>query len=201
MTKIKLCGLSRPCDIEMANLLHPDFIGFVFFAKSKRNVLPEQALALKQMLDPSIRAVGVFVNEEPSVIASYLEKGIIDIAQLHGQEDEGYIKALRKLTSQPLIQAFRIDTRKDVERAAKSSADYILLDSGVGGTGVTFDWTLVQNLHRPFFLAGGLRIDNVTEAIEILSPFAVDISSGIETNGKKDPQKMTQFVQNVRNSV
>lgn len=201
MTKIKLCGLSRPCDIEAVNELHPDFIGFVFFPKSKRNVSPELAFQLKQMLDPSIQAVGVFVNEKPEIIADYLQRGIIDVAQLHGKEDEEYIRKLRLLTDKPLIQAFRIDTSDDVKKAENSSADYILLDSGAGGTGTVFDWSLIKDLNRPFFLAGGLGIDNVAAALLEISPFAVDISSGIETDGKKDRNKMEQFVRNVRNTI
>lgn len=200
MTKIKLCGLSRPCDIETVNALHPDYIGFVFFPKSKRNVFPDQALELKKLLDPSIQAVGVFVNEPPENIADYLRRGIIDVAQLHGKEDEAYIQKLRALTDKPLIQAFRIDTIEDVQRAEKSSADFILLDSGAGGTGTVFDWNLLSDIRRPFFLAGGLGIENVADAIRKLAPYGVDISSGIETDGFKDPEKMQKFVENVRST-
>lgn len=198
MTRIKLCGLSRPCDIEAVNALHPDYIGFVFFPKSKRNVFPEQARTLKQLLDPAIQAVGVFVNADPAFIGDLLAQGIIDVAQLHGQEDEDYIRSLRALTDKPIIQAFRIDTAEDVQRAAASSADFILLDSGAGGTGTVFDWSLIQKLERPFFLAGGLGIENAADAINAVHPYAVDISSGIETDGKKDPEKMRRFVTNVR---
>lgn len=201
MAKIKLCGLSRPEDIAAVNELLPDFIGFVFFPKSIRNVSPEQAWELKQLLDPSIQAVGVFVNEPQENIVSYLEKGIIDVAQLHGKEDEAYIAKLRTMTDKPIIQAFRIDTEENVKRAEKSSADFILLDSGAGGTGTVFDWSLIKNISRPFFLAGGLGIENVGSAIQNLAPYAVDISSGIETDGKKDRNKMIQFVQNIRNTI
>ncbi len=138
--KIKLCGLTRPCDIEAVNELQPDYIGFVFAKKSRRYVSPEKAEELKAMLAPGIQAVGVFVNEEPERIVSLLEAGTIDVAQLHGQEGEREIRRLRELTDHPLIQAFRIDTEQDVERANASTADYVLLDSGAGGTGTVFDW-------------------------------------------------------------
>jgi len=198
MTKIKLCGLSRPCDIEWANALMPDYIGFVFARKSRRYVMPETAKELRGKLDPAIQAVGVFVNESPEVVAVLLNDGIIDIAQLHGGEDEDYIKSLRKLTDRPLIQAFRMGGPADLERAYRSSADHILLDNGAGGTGATFDWALLKEFDRPYFLAGGLSPENVAQAVKAVHPFAVDVSSGIETDGVKDYKKMTAFVSAVR---
>ncbi len=199
MTKIKLCGLSRPCDIETANRLKPEYIGFIFAKKSKRYVSPETAAQLKALLSPDILAVGVFVKEDPSVVAKLLNDGIIDIAQLHGGEDEDYIQNLRTLTDKPLVQAFRVGTMDDVEKACKSSADYILLDSGSGGTGTSFDWTLLLGgVNRPYFLAGGLDTDNVGSAVRLFHPYAVDVSSGIETDGLKDAKKMADFVSAVR---
>lgn len=192
--KIKLCGLTRPCDIEAVNELQPDYIGFVFAKKSRRYVSPEKAEELKAMLAPGIQAVGVFVNEEPEQIVSLLEVGIIDVAQLHGQEDEREIRRLRELTDHPLIQAFRIDTEQDVERANASTADYVLLDSGAGGTGTVFDWDLLQAIRRPYFLAGGLDTENLGTVKVKLNPYGVDVSSGIETDGYKDKEKMTAFV-------
>ncbi len=197
-TKIKLCGLSRPCDIETVNRLKPDYIGFIFAPKSRRYVPPERAAELKAMLDPSILAVGVFVKEKPEQVARLLADGIIDIAQLHGGEDAAYVSELRRLTDKPLIQAFRIDTAADVAAAEESPADYILLDSGTGGTGTVFDWKLIEAIRRPYFLAGGLGLDNVTEAVTALHPYAVDVSSGIETDGMKDAAKMERFVAQVR---
>lgn len=140
----------------------------------------------------------MFVKEESQVVASLLNEGIIDIAQLHGGEDESYIQHLRRLTDKPIIKAFRIETKEDADAAQLSSADYILLDSGSGGTGRAFDWKLIQNVKRPYFLAGGLEYGNVKEAIGMLSPYAVDASSGIETNGVKDKDKMAAFVAAVR---
>jgi phosphoribosylanthranilate isomerase len=198
MTKIKLCGLSRPQDIETANQLRPDYIGFIFAPKSRRYVPPKQAAQLRALLDPEILAVGVFVNETPETVAALLGCGIIDIAQLHGGEDEDYIAALRARTDKPLVQAFRVDTQEDVQRAQRSSADFVLLDAGTGGTGTCFDWSLIQSLERPYFLAGGLGPENVADAVKALHPFAVDVSSGIETDGAKDPEKMKDFVRAVR---
>ena len=192
--KIKLCGLTRPCDIEAVNELQPDYIGFVFAKKSRRYVSPEKAEELKAMLAPGIQAVGVFVNEEPEQIVSLLEAGTIDVAQLHGQEGEREIRRLRELTDHPLIQAFRIDTEQDVERANASTADYVLLDSGAGGTGTVFDWDLLRAIRRPYFLAGGLDTENLGTVKAKLNPYGVDVSSGIETGGYKDKEKMTAFV-------
>lgn len=197
MTKIKLCGLSRPSDIDAANELKPDYIGFVFAPKSKRYVMPEKAMELKQMLLPEIQAVGVFVNERPESIAKLLQDGIIDMAQLHGDEGENYITQLRQFTDKPIIKAFRIQNASDIADAEQSSAEYILLDSGAG-TGTVFDWKMIQSMQRPYFLAGGLDSDNVAEAVKTLHPYAVDVSSGIETDGLKSKTKMAAFVAAVR---
>ena len=198
MTRIKLCGMTRPEDIEAANALMPEYTGFVFAKKSRRYVDPDGAAALRAMLAPGIRAVGVFVREPPEKVAELLDKGIIDIAQLHGGEDDGYIARLRALTDRPIIQAFRIDGPADVARALHSPADAILLDSGAGGTGTAFDWSLLMDIRRPWFLAGGLDPENVQSAVARLRPWAVDVSSGIETDGAKDPAKMAAFVRRVR---
>lgn len=198
MTKIKLCGLSRPCEIDMANALKPEYIGFVFAKKSRRYVTLEAAAELKLRLDPGISAVGVFADEAYETVAGLLNDGIIDIAQLHGGEDENYIKELRRMTDKPVIKAFRVDTAQDIMAAKQSSADYVLLDSGSGGTGTVFDWDMIQSFERPFFLAGGLGVHNVKNAVKTFHPYAVDVSSGIETAGRKDERKMTEFVHAVR---
>lgn len=197
MTKIKLCGLSRACDIEAANELHPEYIGFVFAPKSKRYVSPEKAAELKGLLHPDIKAVGVFVNESLQNVAELLKNGVIDIVQLHGDESEEYVKELRTLSDKPIIKAFRVECERDVREATASNADYVLLDSGAG-TGTVFDWNLIEKINRPYFLAGGLDTENVSEAIVKLKPFAVDVSSGIETDGVKDKTKMAAFVAAVR---
>lgn len=193
MTKIKLCGLRRACDVDAANALGPEYVGFVLSAGFRRTVSPEQAALLKRRLRPDIQAVGVFVNESPERVAGLLARGVIDLAQLHGQEDESYLRRLRALTDRPVIQALRIRGPADVQAAQASSADLVLLDSGQG-TGRTFDWGLIRPVGRPYFLAGGLDAENVGAAITALRPYAVDVSSGIETEGWKDAAKMQKFV-------
>ncbi len=197
MTKIKLCGLSSPEDILAANELSPDYIGFVFWPKSRRFVNYDTAIELKKLLDPKIQAVGVFVDKEPEAVAELMKRGIIDLAQLHGGEDESYISRLRRLTDKPIIKAFRIRTDSDILSAMNSTADYILLDSGAG-TGSVFDWELLKGINRPYFLAGGLSPDNAALAVRALHPYGVDVSSGIETDGIKDKTKMTAFITAVR---
>ena len=194
MTKIKLCGLTREADIDAANLLRPDYIGFVFAKSSRRAISPEQAAERKTRLRSDILAVGVFVNEPTEHILRLLEAGTIDIAQLHGAESFDDVSALKRQTQKPVIQAFRVATQEDVLRAIQSPADYILLDNGAGGTGERFDWSLVEGIRRDFFLAGGLSASNVQEAISCCQPFAVDTSSALETDGVKDPAKMAAFV-------
>lgn len=138
------------------------------------------------------RLCDIAVDEAPNMVADLPERNIIDLAQLHGNEDETYLKNLRLLTAKPIIQAFRIRSQKDILHAKESRADYILLDSGAG-SGQTFDWTLLENINRPYFLAGGLGIDNIGAAMKRLNPYAVDVSSGIETDGVKDKSKMATF--------
>ncbi len=197
MTRIKLCGLTRPCDIEIANELLPDYVGFVFYPPSRRCVTPTQAAVLRAGLRREIRAVGVFVDETPETIADLLARGVIDAAQLHGREDNDYIARLRALTDRPVFQAFRVAVASDLALAAESAADLILLDAGSGG-GNTFDWSLAAGCRRPYLLAGGLAPENVGAALTKLSPFGVDVSSGIETNGRKDADRMRAFVRAVR---
>lgn len=201
MTGIKLCGLSRECDIETVNELLPEYIGFVFFEKSKRHVTPEKAAGLKEKLDSRIKAVGVFVDEDPERITSLVNEGIIDAIQLHGSEDESYIENLRKLCKAPIIKAFQIkeDPEDVICNINETSADFVLVDSGQG-TGKTFDWQILNRIERPFFLAGGINPENLAGVVEEIKPFAVDMSSGIETDGLKDPAKMRKVVDIVRNS-
>lgn len=198
MAKIKLCGLSRLCDIKAVNELMPEYIGFIFAEKSRRYVSPGQAAKLKEQLDKDIKSVGVFVNAKPEYIVDLLGSGTIDIVQLHGGESEEYINRLRQFTDKPIIKAFSVDGERDIEEANASGADYVLLDSGKGGTGTVFDWDLIRKMNRPYFLAGGLTVSNVGNAVEKLRPYAVDVSSGIETDGYKDRNKMEMFVKAVR---
>ena len=197
-TRVKICGLMRVEDIEAVNEEKPDFVGFIFAGKSRRRITKEHAMTLRNLLDASIKAVGVFVNELPSIVAGYLEEGIIDLAQLHGEEDDIYIHNLRLQTGQPLIQAFSIRGPQDIERAERSSADYVLLDQGEGGSGTPFDWSLAEQMDRPYFLAGGLGPENVEEAVRRLHPFAVDLNSRLETNGAKDREKIKECIRRIR---
>ncbi len=197
--KIKLCGMMCRNDIMTANELLPDYIGFIFVSDRKRYVTKEAAADMRRILDPRIRAVGVFIDETPEAVAELCREGIIDSAQLHGSEDDGYISRLRALTDTPIIKAFRIRSSSDAASAARSTADAVLLDAGTGG-GRTFDWSLIKGFPRPYFLAGGLDPENVARAISGTSPrpYAVDVSSGIETDGRKDASKMRAFVRAVR---
>ena len=197
MTKIKMCGLSRIEDIEAANAIKPDYIGFVFAEISKRKVSALEASKLKSKLDPAVKAVGVFLDDKLDFVASMLNLGIVDVVQLHGSEDEAYIEKVRKITNKPIIKAFIIRSEEDVKRAERSTADFILLDGGKG-EGRAFDWSLLKEIKRPYFLAGGLNPDNVGDAVKALKPFAVDVGTGIETDGVKDREKMTAFANTVR---
>ena len=192
MVKVKFCGLKRPCDIAWANELHPDYAGFVF-AGTKRRVSDETAAALRRELDPSIPAVGVFVDDELPHMASLVKKGVIQLIQLHGQEEDALVQQLQTELGVPVIKAFSIANQDDIKRALESRADYILLDQGKGGTGKAFDWSLLKEIDRPYFLAGGLTPQNAAQAAK-LRPYALDVSSGIETDGVKDRDKMTSFM-------
>ncbi len=195
MTKIKFCGLSRPCDAVYANEIKPDYVGFVFFERSRRNISFERAQELKKILYPDIKTVGVFVNDEPEKILRFSK--VIDLIQLHGNENEIYIEKLKSLIHKPIIKAFQIKDAREIKTALTSPADYIMFDSGQG-TGKNFNWDFIKNFSRDYFLAGGLDADNVAQAIKILNPFAVDVSSGIETDGFKDKIKMSAFAATVR---
>lgn len=201
MTKIKICGLRSREDIGAVNAAAPDFAGFIVeFPKSFRSISRDCLRELTAGLSHEILPVGVFVNAPFELPAMLLDQGIIALAQLHGQEDEAYIRKLRNYTDKPLIKAFSIKTKEDMECALRSSADYILLDQGSGGTGKTFDWSLVPEIRRPYFIAGGLNAANLVQAMELLHPWAVDLSSSLETERKKDPAKIREAVRIVRKS-
>lgn len=196
--KVKICGLQNAQDVAAANRACPDYVGFVFAAQSRRFVTAEQAKKLRANLADGITPVGVFVHAPVEQIAQLWREGVIDVVQLHGQEDEAYLTALRVSGIGPIWQAFPTRSQGDVERAMCSSADLILLDNGAGGTGECFDWSLVEQIPRPFLLAGGLTVENVGEAVEKIKPYGVDTSSGVEQAGRKSPEKMMRFVQTVR---
>lgn len=200
--KIKICGLRTKEDAAAVNEVLPDYVGFVFDPTRKRYIPPEKAESIRKLLDPRIRSVGVFVDAGTKDILHTLAVCHLDALQLHGQERDEDIfllqKELEKLWRREIIKAFRIDTIEDIRRAEASPADGILLDHGPGGTGEQFDWSLLEHCHRPFFLAGGLTPDNVEEAIRLVHPFGVDVSSSLETDGHKDPEKIRKFVAAVR---
>lgn len=197
--KIKLCGLKTPEDIAVVNEVRPDFCGFIVeYPRSFRSISRDELRRLTEKLRPEIVPVGVFVNAPVDLMTMLLEEGTIGAVQLHGQEDEACIRKLKDQTGRPVIKAFSIKTREDVLRALESPADYILLDQGEGGTGRPFDWSLVPEISRPFFLAGGLGPENLEEAVARLHPWAVDLSSSLETDRKKDPEKIRRVMEVLR---
>ncbi len=204
MTKIKICGLSRPEDIEAVNEYLPDYIGLVF-AKSRRQISDSTAIELKRRLDPRIAAVGVFVNEKQDRILHLCETGVIDLIQLHGEETEEYIKELKKRVPNQIIKAVRVQRKEEVERAQGSCSDHLLFDTFMygqyGGAGQAFDWSLLLPAKRPFFLAGGLHSENVLQAIHQVKPYAIDVSSGVERDGRKDTGKIKELITRIRSEI
>lgn len=199
MTKIKICGIKRIEDVRILNEVKPEYAGLVFWDRSKRNVSFDLAKELRDALDSDIRTVGVFVDRPVEDIMYLVNNGIISVVQLHGNETENTIKELRaKLASDTVImKAFEVSDANDIAKANKSSADMVLIDSGKG-SGVAFNWKLLEDLNRDYFLAGGLGSENVAEAVSKLHPYAVDVSSKVETDGFKDADKIKAFVDAVR---
>ena len=193
--KIKICGLFRSEDIEYINEAKPDFVGFVF-AKSHRQVSVETAEKLKKNLDKNILSVGVFVNEDMNKIAKICNKKIIDIVQLHGDENDNYIKKLRTLINNKIIKAVKVKSGEDILRWRNCQADFLMFDAGTG-SGQTFNWNLIENFIKPYFLAGGINETNIDEALK-LKPYCIDISSGVETNKIKDKEKILKIVRRVK---
>ncbi|KAF5056692.1 N-(5'-phosphoribosyl)anthranilate isomerase [anaerobic digester metagenome] len=195
---IKICGLSREEDITMANLYKPDFIGFVFYPPSARYVTPEKAAQLKSKLELGIDAVGVFVNAEIPMIESLCAQGVIDMVQLHGDEDEDYMLRLKEVVKKPIIKAVRVKNAGEILAAEKLPCEYLLLDTyreyNYGGSGETFDHRVIPPIKKPYFLAGGLNANNIGKAARTCKPFAFDVSSGCETNGYKDDKKFMGVV-------
>ena len=193
--KIKICGLFREEDIDFVNEAKPDYIGFVF-AESHRQVSKKTVKKLKNKLDKNILSVGVFVNEDINKIAEICNENIIDFVQLHGDEDDKYITDLKKICPKKIIKAVKVKSGEEIVRWRNSQADWLLFDSGTG-SGKTFDWSLLKNFIRPYFLAGGINEQNVEQAIE-LNPYCIDISSGVETNKVKDKNKILNIVRRVK---
>lgn len=200
--KIKICGLRIHSDVEAVNAALPDMTGFIFDPTRKRYVRPEDAEQLRQALDPSIEPIGVFVNASPEEIANVLAVCKVRTVQLHGQETYNDIEDVRAANpGVKIIKAYKVDTAEDLEIALDSPADMILLDHGIGGTGETFDWSMLKDLgqRRPFILAGGISAANAPTAIALTNPYALDASSSVETDGHKDLNKVLDLVRVVRN--
>lgn len=209
--KIKICGLTRMEDIDAVNAYLPDFAGFVF-APGKRQISASAARQLKSRLSPKISAVGVFLNSPMEEIARLAAENVIDLVQLHGDEDRSYIEKLKGclLTAMsqakasrwiPVIKAVRVKSQEDILRAAALPAEYLLLDayaaSSYGGSGKSFDWSLIPSLREPWFLAGGIGPHNIEEAKKT-GAFCLDVSSAVETDEKKDPEKIKKIIEMVR---
>lgn len=197
MMQVKICGLCRLVDIDIVNKERPDYCGFIInYPKSKRSLSPEDLSPLLARLGSHISPVGVFVDQPLDLVAGILNRTKIAVAQLHGKEDNEYIARLRLKTSKPIWQAFEVTGIEDIDRAVNSQADLVLLDAGKGA-GLAFDWTLLEGFPRPFALAGGLRLDKLERALRTGASL-LDVSSGVESGGKKDPEKVKSFVNLVR---
>lgn len=200
MTKLKFCGNTDVSTLSVINRIKPDYIGFIMTKRFWRCISPENLLKFRDGLSSEILTVGVFVDEPLEYVLDAMAKNCLDIAQLHGSEDAEYINRVQDMSKKPVIKAFKVGTPEDVAAAAASPAEYVLLDSGTG-TGRAFDWGLIKNLGRKYFLAGGLTPETVADAVKRLKPYAVDVSSGIETDRAKDPEKMLKFAAQLRGTV
>lgn len=200
MIKVKICGICHESEIGIMNELTPDYVGFVFVPKSRHFIAPEYASMLRSKLRKGIQSVGVFANESLKTVAMCAEVSGINMIQLHGNETNEYLAALREYTRCPIIKVYKVAKPIDAEKAAYSTADYSMLDGGSAGDGKTFDWSMIGKIHRKFFLSGGLTPENVINALNIPSqPFAVNVSSGVEANRTKDYKKVMKFIATVRN--
>lgn len=196
-TELKICGLSRLEDIVAVNRHGADYAGFVFFAKSKRYVDPYKANELIELLRADIKPVGVFMDEPIDNVVRIARLTGVELVQLHGHESDEYVEYIKRTLDRPVIKAYKASEEGALERAANSNADYVMIDSGAG-SGKKFDWNILKDFKRDYFLAGGLDPESVGEAISLLEPFAVDVSSGVETDGIKDEEKIANFIKAVK---
>jgi len=192
--KIKFCGLMTEADIEVANKLHPDWVGFVCVPSSRRYRSLETFRKMKERLDTSIPSVAVVVDASDDELEAIRLSGIADILQFHGTESPERILEWNARFDGPIWKAFSMQSVESVDSANESPADLVLLDTGKGGTGQTFDWSLLADITRPYLLAGGINSENVGLAVDRWHPYGLDVSSGIETDGVKDPNKMKQIL-------
>lgn len=195
MTRIKICGLTRPEDVRYVNTAKPGLVRIhPQFPQQPPKRDPGAGARPAAGLDPDIRPVGVFVDRPVEEVAALLNSGVISVAQLHGREDNAYISVLRTLAPGCVVwRAFQLRSQADLAAADASGADLVLLDNG-RGTGQTFDWSLAGSVHRPFLLAGGLTPESIPRAVAALRPYGLDLSSGVETDGVKDPAKIQAAV-------
>ena len=196
-TELKICGLKRLEDIIAVNRHGADYAGFVFFGKSKRYVDPYKANELISLLRADIKPVGVFMDEPLDNVVRIARITGVELVQLHGHESEEYVEYVKRTLDRPVIKAYKASEEGALEKAAQSNADYVMIDSGAG-SGKKFDWSILKDFKRDYFLAGGLDPESVGEAIRMLEPFAVDVSSGVETDGIKDEKKIAEFINAVR---
>lgn len=199
--RVKICGLKTVEDVLAVNEVQPDYAGFVF-APGRRQISEELAAELRKVLAREIVPVGVFVNENPEKVLRLCDRGIIDLIQLHGEESEEYIATLRSRVGTPIVKAVRVRSTEDILRMDAVDSDFLLLDAyhekEYGGSGISFDWSLIPAVSKPFFLAGGINAGNVREAILTFRPYGIDVSSGVETEGRKDSAKLKQLLQLIR---
>lgn len=195
--KIKICGITTLEEVESINVLKPDYIGFVF-AESQRQVTKEQATSLKASLVKDILSVGVFVNHPIEEVVQLVEEGTIEYVQLHGDEDADYIQRLKEQIDVPIIKAIPVGDEWIIHSL---DVDYYLLDKkssiARGGLGESFDWALIEDVDKPYFLAGGIDEYNIEIAMAY-QPYCIDVSSGVEVNGKKDREKINRVIKKVR---
>ena len=196
-TELKICGLKRLEDIIAVNRHGADYAGFVFFEKSKRYVDPYKANELISLLRADIKPVGVFMDEPLDNVVRIARISGVELVQLHGHESEEYVEYVKRTLDRPVIKAYKASEEGALEKALNSNADYVMIDSGAG-SGKKFDWSILRDFKRDYFLAGGLDPESVGEAIRMLEPFAVDVSSGVETDGIKDEKKIAEFIEAVR---
>lgn len=198
MTKIKICGLRRDEDIGIVNDYMPDYAGFIIdFPASFRSLPHEEVKNLTSKLDKRILPVGVFVDSPMEIVIELLKENVIGAAQLHGSESPEYIMKVQEATGKPVIKSFIMKDEEILEAAESSPASMILLDAGKG-SGQTFNWDLLSGFSRPYFLAGGISEENISHAINTLRPYAVDISSSVETDRFKDRQKVKNIIEIAR---
>ena len=197
MTKIKICGIMREEDCTALNEALPDLAGFILWEKSRRYITPETALKFRGILDRRIKTVGVFVDADIDTICDIASSGAVDVIQLHGKEDAVTVQRVKEITGLPVMKAFTVRGASDIDGAMQTPADMLLLDNG-RGTGESFDWDNLEDVDRLYYLAGGLDPENVGAAVTRYCPYGVDVSSGVETDGQKDHDKIRKFVEEVR---